>query len=224
MGARSLMYPWNSIQRHSFTPRPLMGPGPGATMKLATVTSKGILLDLPGIIVCAPDRGAVSGTHFFVVDKADGGNLLSLSTILEDGSDSGGVPPTLTFEREGNTEAGNIVEEGREAEATHAILLISFLNKVMVGYKHLAPSRLVGLVISGLEQTNMEIGGQQTPVLTGRCETRVNVVEAKNQPHLLEKYGKKVFDEEGNVKGISIGDSALRGYVVQDQLLKVCIR
>lgn len=220
----SLMYPWNSIQRHCFTPLALMGAGSGATMKLATVTSEGLLLDLPGIIVCAPDRGVVSGTHFFVVDRADGGNLLSVSTIPEDGSDSGGVPPTLTFEREGNTETGNIIEQGREAEATHTILLVSFMNKAMVGYKQLAPSRLVGLVVSGLEQTTMEIGGQQTEVLTGRCEARVNVVEVKNQPHLLEKHGKKVFEEEGNVKGISIGDSALRGQVVQDRLLKMCIR
>ena len=193
-------------------------------MKLATVISGGLLLDLPGIIVCAPDRGVVSGSHFFVVNRADGGNLLSVSTIPEDGSDSGGASPTLTFEREGNTETGNIVEQRREAEATHAILLISFLNKAMVGYKHLAPSRLVGLVISGLEKTSMALGGQQTEVLTGRCEGRVNVVEVKNHPHLLEKHGKKVFDEEGNVKGISIGDSALRGQVIQDRLLKVCIR
>ena len=220
----SLMYPWNSIQRHCFTPLPIMGAASGPTMKLATVMSEGLLLDLPGIIVCVPDRGAVSGTHFFVVDRADGGNLLSVSTVPEDGSDSGGTPPILTIEREGNTETRNIVEQGREAEATHAIQLINFLNKAMVGYKNLSPRRLMGLVISGLAQMSMEIGGQETKVLTGRCETRVNVVEVKSQPHLLEQHQTKVLNDKGNVKGISIGDSVLRGQVIQNRLLNMCIR
>ena len=223
----SFMYPWNYIQRQLFTPMPLMGRGPGGstTIRVATVTSNGLLLDLPGILICAPDKGFVEGTHFFVVDRtAQGAELLSVTTIPEDGSDSGGTKPTLRFERDGNTEAGNVVEPGREAEATHAILLVGFIGKTMVGYKQQAPSHVVGLVISGVEQTWMEINGQATEVLTGRCETRVSVVEVKGRRDILERYGKKIYDDEGNLKGVDIQDSCLRGQVVQDRLLKMCIR
>ncbi|KAI9148168.1 Heterokaryon incompatibility protein [Paramyrothecium foliicola] len=222
----SFMYPWNSIQRQLFRPTPIKLPGTELkTMRLATLIPQGLLIDLPGIMLCAPDQGAVSGTQFFVLDMSSNSRrLLFMEAVPEDGSDSLGTPPTITFEKEGNVDSGNVVEKDREPEVTHVILIANFLGVPMAGYEELTQHRTIGLLVSHVQQTAGNINGQRTMILQGRCEHRVNILEVDKNPDLLEKYGRRIVDDNGLTKGFDIGDKVLRGIVVEDRLLKMCIR
>ncbi|TDZ60861.1 hypothetical protein CTRI78_v004592 [Colletotrichum trifolii] len=215
----TFMYPWNAMQRHFFTP---MRSG-----KVGTVNRSGFLVDFPGIFVCAPSRGAMSGTDFFLRDiGTDGRRLLHMTTLPEDGSGSGGVQPVLTFQKDdSHTEAPVTGEDGGPVEmATYAVLMLGHFGVSMAGFKEVVPTKLPGLVVSNFKMSTQQINGQEKNVFQGRCEARVEVVEVDHNQHLLTRHGRPVQDEFGRIKDYDISHKSMRCFVVKEGSIKWCIR
>ncbi|KAK1962843.1 hypothetical protein LY78DRAFT_223955 [Colletotrichum sublineola] len=222
----TFMYPWNAMQRQCFTPPRLKTPDGNSalTRKMGTINASGFYLDLPGIFVCAPNKGVMSGTDFFLWDvDTNGRRVLHMSTVPEDGSDSGGAKPILTFQKDDDDPDTTIVG-GSGPRATHGILMMGHFGAPMHGYKDLAPTVLLGLVVSEFEVVDQEIEGKEQRIYKGRSETRVSVVEVQHNRHLIEKHGRAVVDDDGNIKSYDISHMAMACSIRREGLLKWCIR
>jgi hypothetical protein len=238
-----LYTPWHRMQiAAGFSMQPYANhpTGQAGGLLMATMTRDGLILDLPGLLICPPATlaEAASFSEFLAVDHSTRPTrILLVRTVCEDGGYSGPSRPVITFRNTGTTatEAGSsetVLEspgEGGSKEellATHAILLMASLDAPMPGYRHLRPRNILGLVISDVKQSTINSTNQASKkvmLVAGRCEARVDVLDLSREPEMMRRYSREITDDEGNVIGRAVGGPIFRGMMAPG-VPKWCIR